>query len=64
MLDIDHSKWKAPRKRLPQRNHSIEKQAAIRCQIDSLLLALGVTEESQASYWSQLHVVKKPTNGE
>ena len=57
MLDIDHSKWKTPR------SHSTVKQAAIRCHIDSLL-ALGVTEESQASYWSQLHMVKKPANGE
>ncbi len=63
VLDIDHSKWEAPRNRLPQRSHSTEKQAAIRSQIDSLL-ALGVTEESRASHWSQLHMVKKPTPGE
>ncbi len=63
VLDIDHSKWEAPRNRLPQRSHSTEKQAAIRSQIDSLL-ALGVIEESRASHWSQLHMVKKPTPGE
>jgi hypothetical protein len=58
VLDIDHSKWEAPR-------HSTEKKAAICSQIDSLL-ALGVIEESRASYWSQLHIhmVRKPTPGE
>ena len=42
---------------------STEKQAAIRSQIDSLL-ALGVILESRASYWSQLHMVRKPIPGE
>ena len=56
-------KVRGPRNRLPQRSHSTEKQVAIRSQIDSLL-ALRVIEESRASYWSQLHMVRKPTPGE
>jgi hypothetical protein len=63
VLDIDNSKWEALRNQLPQRSHVTEKQAAIRSQIDSLL-ALGVIKESWASYWSQLHMVRKPTPGE
>ena len=30
VLDIDHSKWEAPRNRLPQRSYSTEKQVAVR----------------------------------
>jgi hypothetical protein len=62
VLDIDHSKWEAPRNRLPQHSHWAEKQAAIRSHIDSLL-ALGVIEKSRVSYWSQLHMVRKHTPG-
>jgi len=38
--------------------HSAEKQLAIRTQINKLL-ELGVTEKSQASEWSQAHLVPK-----
>ena len=63
VIDIDRAKWEAPRNRLPPRNHSAEKQLAIRTQIDALL-RLGVIEESRASEWSQVHLVPKPTPGE
>ena len=40
--------------------HSEEKQKEIRKQVDALL-KLGVIKESQASEWSQVHLVPKPT---
>ena len=40
--------------------HSEEKQKEIRKQVDALL-ALGVIKESQATEWSQVHLVSKPT---
>jgi len=55
----DRSKWELPQNRLPQRNHSAEKQRAIRTQVEALL-SLGVIEESRATYWSQVHPVVKP----
>jgi hypothetical protein len=62
-IEIDRAKWEVPRNRLPQRNHSTEKQRSIRKQVDALL-ELGVIEESRAAYWSQVHLVPKPTPGE
>ena len=62
VIDIDRSKWELPQNRLPQRNHSTEKQLAIRTQVKALL-KLGVIEESKATHWSQVHPVRKP-NGE
>ena len=44
----------------PPRRHSEEKQKEIRKQVDALL-KLGVIKESQASEWSQVHIVPKPT---
>ena len=48
VIEIDQTKWEAPRNRLPPRHHSAEKQLVIRTQINKLL-ELGVIEESQAS---------------
>ena len=42
------------------RKHSGEKQKEIRKQVD-VLLDLGVIKESQATKWSQIHLVPKPT---
>ena len=61
-IEIDRSKWELPQNRLPQRNHSAEKQHAIRTQVEALL-KLGVIEDSRAPHWSQVHPVRKP-NGE
>ena len=58
VIEIDRTKWEAPRNRLSPRHHSAEKQLAIRMQINKLL-ELGVIEESQASEWSQAHPVPK-----
>ena len=62
VFEIDPSKSELPQNRLPQRNHSAEKQHAIRIQVE-VLLKLGVIEESRATHWSQVHLVRKP-NGE
>ena len=48
VIEIDRTKWEAPRNRLSPRHHSAEKQLAIRMQINKLL-ELGVIKESQAS---------------
>ena len=57
---IDKEKWRLPCNRAPPRRHSEEKQKEIRKQVDALL-KLGVIKESQASEWSQVHLVPKPT---
>ncbi len=59
-ISIDEEKWRLPCNRAPPRRHSEEKQKEIRKQVDSLL-SLGVIKESQASEWSQVHLVPKPT---
>ena len=57
---IDEDKWRLPGNRAPPRKHSEEKQKEIRKQVDALL-ELGVIKESQATEWSQVHLVPKPT---
>ena len=57
---IDKDKWQLPCNRAPPRRHSEEKQKEIRTQVDALL-KLGVIKESQATEWSQVHLVTKPT---
>jgi hypothetical protein len=52
-LVIDEDKWRLP-------CNSEEKQKKIRKQVDALL-ELGVIKESQATEWSQVHLVPKPT---
>ena len=37
VIEIDRSKWELTQNRLPQRNHSAEKQHAIRTQVEALL---------------------------
>ena len=57
---IDKDKWRLPCNRAPPRRHFEEKQKEIRKKVDALL-KLGVIKESQASEWSQVHLVPKPT---
>ena len=59
-ISIDKNKWRLPCNRAPPRRYSEEKQKEIRKQVDALL-KLGVIKESQASEWSQVHLVPKPT---
>ena len=54
-IDVDRTKWAAPRNRLSPRRHSKEKQRAIRSQVDALL-RLGVIKESRVTEWSQVHL--------
>jgi len=58
-IKVDQSKWQLPCNRAPSRRHSEEKQMEIRKQIDALL-KLEVIHESQATEWSQVHLVPKP----
>jgi hypothetical protein len=53
-------RWQLPCNRAAPRRHSEEKQKEIRTQVDALL-KLGVIKESQATEWSQVHLVTKPT---
>ena len=56
VIEIDRTKWEAPRNRLSPRHHSAEKQLAIHMQINKLL-ELGVIEESQASTYRRWSMV-------
>ena len=62
-IEVDDTKWKHGRNRLPPRQHGPEKQAEIIKQI-KMLLDLDIIEISVASEWSQVHMVPKPTPGE
>jgi hypothetical protein len=59
VIEIDRTKWEAPRNRLSPRHHSAEKQLAIRMQINKLL-ELGVIEESQASTYRRWSMAIDP----
>ena len=60
-FEINSQEWKHKRNRLPARIHGPEKQAEILKQIE-MLLNLGIIEISQASEWSQVHMVPKPAS--
>ena len=60
MMLVDREKLQLPCNRAPPRRHSEEKQKEIRKQVD-VLLGLRVIKESQATEWSQVHLVPKPT---
>ena len=65
VIEIDRTKWEAPRNRLPPRHHSAEKQLAILTQINKLLLELGIIEESRPASGTKLTSYLKATaNGE
>ena len=57
---VDQEKWRLPCNRAPLRRHSEEKQNEIRKQVDALL-KLGVVKKLQATEWSQVQLVPKPT---
>ena len=58
VIEIDRSKWELPQNRLPRRNHSAEKQHAIRTQVE-----FGVIEESRATGTSGLQAQRRvPTH--
>jgi hypothetical protein len=59
VIEIDRTKWEAPRNRLSPRHHSAEKQLTIRMQINKLLV-LGGIEESQASTYRRLSMAIDP----
>ena len=59
-LSIDKDKWRLPCNRVPPRRQCEENQKEIRKQVNAML-KLDVIKESQASEWSQVHLVPKPT---
>jgi hypothetical protein len=59
VIEIDRTKWEAPRNRLFPRHHSAEKQLAIRTQINKLL-ELGVIKELQASTYGRWSMAIDP----
>ena len=58
---VDKVNWEASANRLPSRHISVEKHTALKM-IDDLL-DLQVIQPSRATAWSQVHLVRKPTNG-
>ena len=59
---IDHSKWETNQNRA-SRHVSTEKHVALDALLDNLL-DLDVEQPSKATAWSQVHVVRKPNNGD
>ena len=59
---VDAARWEAPANRLPSRHISVGKHAALNKMIDDLL-DLEVIQPSRATAWSQVHLVRKPSNG-
>ena len=59
---VDKVNWQAPANRLPSRHISVEKHTALNQMIDDFL-DLQVIQPSRAMAWSQVHLVRKPTNG-
>jgi hypothetical protein len=59
---VDRSKWTNKRNRVTPRFLTRDKDVDLRKQI-ALLEFLGVIEKSQASEYSQVHLVRKPDNG-
>ena len=62
-LEVDESIWHDPANALGPRQHSPAKQAEVHRQVQKML-PLGVIDESQAPYYSQVHLTPKPTPGE
>jgi hypothetical protein len=61
-LTVDATRWEAPAHRLPSHHISVEKHAALYKLIDDLL-DLEVIQPSRTTAWSQVHLVRKPSNG-
>ena len=62
-LVVDESIWEDSANALPPRHHSQAKHEEVHKQVNKML-PLGVISESQAEYYSQVHLTPKPTPGE
>jgi hypothetical protein len=62
-LEVDESIWNDGANSLQPRHHSQAKHAEVYKQVNKML-PLGVISESQAPYYSQVHLTPKPTPGE
>jgi hypothetical protein len=58
----DKELWHKPPNRLPPRNLSVDKQAALSSLVQNLL-DQGIIRESKATAWSQVVLAKKPPKG-
>jgi hypothetical protein len=62
-LEVDESIWNDSANSLQPRHHSQAKHTEVYKQVNKML-PLGVITESQAPYYSQVHLTPKPTPGE
>ena len=61
-FSVDCAQWETNLNWAPSRHISTEKHDALNTMVDSLL-ELGVIQQSKATAWSQVHLVRKPNNG-
>jgi hypothetical protein len=62
-LEVDKDLWEDPANALGPRLHTPMKQAEVAKQVNKMK-PLGVIKDSQAPYYSQVHLTPKPTPGE
>ena len=64
---IDATRWEAPANRLPSRHISVENMPMLNMlTLNKMIedqLDLEVIQPSRATAWSQVHLVRKPSNG-
>ena len=61
-LEVDEDLWEDPANALGPRLHTPMKQAEVAKQVNKMK-PLGVIKDSQAPYYSQVHLTPKPTPG-
>jgi hypothetical protein len=59
-LEMDHKIWMVNSNKGPPREQTPAKQAEVRKQVVEKMLPVNVVGTSQAEYYSQVHLVKKP----
>ena len=59
-LEVDHKIWMVNSNKGPPREQTPAKQAEVRKQVVEKMLPVNVVGTSQAEYYSQVHLVKKP----
>jgi hypothetical protein len=60
-IEVDTSTWHTKKNSMPPRPQSRLKHDEIRRQVDAMK-AIGIIEDSQAAYWSQVLLTPKPNN--
>jgi hypothetical protein len=59
-LEVDEALWNVNSNKGPPREQTSAKQAEVRKQVVEKMLPVNVVVASQAEYYSQVHLVKKP----